>query len=151
MQLPRDAAAGLRQGGIFGLAEEDIDFDFDEMVIHVRRQVKKLGKYFVFALPKSDMERTVPMSEGTALTLRAHIDATGPRPYTLPWERLDGPPMTVRILFRWTDDRHSGHGGTTSRCGSLPLRARKAIDSRLSPLFSIAAHGRATEQATSGS
>ncbi len=75
MQLPRDAAAGLRQGEIFGLAEEDIDFD--EMVIHVRRQVKKLGKYFVFALPKSDMERTVLMSEGTALTLRAHIDATG--------------------------------------------------------------------------
>ncbi|MFI5709807.1 phage integrase central domain-containing protein [Kribbella sp. NPDC051620] len=33
------AACGLRQGEIFGLAEEDIDFD--AMVIHVRRQVKK--------------------------------------------------------------------------------------------------------------
>jgi integrase len=42
------AASGLRQGEIFGLAEEDIDFD--EMVIHVRRQVQKLGKDFVFAL-----------------------------------------------------------------------------------------------------
>jgi integrase len=59
------AACGLRQGEIFGLAEEDIDFD--QMVIHVRRQVKKLGKNFVFALPKNDTERTVPMSEGTAL------------------------------------------------------------------------------------
>jgi hypothetical protein len=39
------ATCGLRQGEI----------------IHVRRQVKKLGKEFVFALPKT--ERTVPMSE----------------------------------------------------------------------------------------
>ena len=98
------AAAGLRQGELFGLAEEDIDLD--EMVIYVRRQVKKLGKRFVFALPKSDKERTVPLSEGAAQILRAHIDATEPRPYTLPWEQIDGPPLTVKILFRWRDDRH---------------------------------------------
>jgi integrase len=56
------AACGLRQGEIFGLAEEDIDFD--ELVIHVRRQVKKLGRTFVFALPKNDTDRDVPLSEG---------------------------------------------------------------------------------------
>ncbi|WP_051084899.1 phage integrase central domain-containing protein [Kribbella catacumbae] len=82
------AACGLRQGEIFGLAEEDIDFD--AMVIHVRRQVKKLGRDFVFALPKNDTERTVPMSDGTALVLKDHIEAVGPRPYTLPWEKVDG-------------------------------------------------------------
>jgi integrase len=98
------AACGLRQGELFGLAEEDIDFD--EMVIHVRRQVKKLGREFVFALPKNDTERTVPMSEGTALVLKEHIEAVGPRPYTLPWEKVDGDPHTVKILFRWTDDKH---------------------------------------------
>ena len=98
------AACGLRQGELFGLAEEDIDFD--AMVIHVRRQVKKLGRDFVFALPKNDTERTVPMSEGTARTLREHIEATKPRPYTLPWERLDGKPLAVKLLFRWTDDKH---------------------------------------------
>jgi integrase len=98
------AACGLRQGELFGLAEEDIDFD--EMVIHVRRQVKKLGREFVFALPKNDTERTVPMSEGTALILREHIDAHEPRLYTLPWEKLDGEPRSVKLLFRWTDDKH---------------------------------------------
>jgi integrase len=98
------AACGLRQGEIFGLAEEDIDFD--EMVIHVRRQVKKLGRDFVFALPKNDTERTVPMSEGTALTLEGHIEVAKPQPYTLPWERTDGKPLTVKLLFRWTDDKH---------------------------------------------
>jgi integrase len=98
------AACGLRQGEIFGLAEEDIDFD--AMVIHVRRQVKKLGRDFVFALPKNDTERTVPMSDGTALVLKDHIEAVGPRPYTLPWEKVDGGPHTVKLLFRWTDDKH---------------------------------------------
>ncbi|WP_158293117.1 MULTISPECIES: site-specific integrase [Kribbella] len=98
------AACGLRQGELFGLATQDIDFA--EMVIHVRRQVKKLGRDFVFALPKNDTERTVPMPEWTALALKEHIEAAKPRPYTLPWEKLDGKPLTVKLLFRWTDDKH---------------------------------------------
>ncbi|MFC5268141.1 site-specific integrase [Kribbella qitaiheensis] len=212
------AACGLRQGEIFGLAEEDIDFD--EMVIHVRRQVKKLGRDFVFALPKNDTERDVPMSEGAGLVLQEHIAAVRPRPYTLPWEKLGGRPRTVNLLFRWTDDKHIrartydemvwkaalaeagvipmptkdargrrqyktardagmhalrhyyasitladgvnikelaeylGHGdpGFTLRLYTHMLpssheRARKAVDSRLSRLFSVTAHGAVTEPA----
>lgn len=212
------AACGLRQGELFGLAEEDIDFD--EMVIHVRRQVKKLGREFVFALPKNDSERTVPMSEGPALILKDHIEAHEPRPYTLPWERSDGEPRTVNLMFRWTDDKHIrartydelvwkpalfyagviseptkdrrgrsqyvssrengmhalrhyyasitladgviikelaeylGHGdpGFTLRLYTHMLpssheRARKAVDSRLSRLFSLKSHVAVTEQA----
>lgn len=45
-------ACGLRQGELFGLAEEGVDFD--EMVIHLRRQVKKLRREFVFALPTNE-------------------------------------------------------------------------------------------------
>jgi integrase len=211
------AAAGLRQGELFGLAKDDIDFE--AMVIHVRRQVKKLGKYFVFALPKNDRERTVRMSAGAALTLLQHIDAFEPRPYRLPWGRPDGAPHEARILFRWRDDRHIparsynerawlpalsaagvipqptrnargalqfltnretgmhalrhyyasvaladgvnikelaeylGHAepGFTLRLYTHMLpssheRARKAIDSRLGRIFSLAAHGAVTEQ-----
>jgi integrase len=98
------AACGLRQGELFGLAEEDVDFD--EMVIHVRRQVKRLGREFVFALPKNDTERTVPMSDGAALVLKEHIEAIEPREYALPWEKVDGAEHTAKILFRWTDDKH---------------------------------------------
>ncbi|MEI8406420.1 MULTISPECIES: tyrosine-type recombinase/integrase [unclassified Kribbella] len=98
------AASGLRQGELFGLAEQDVDFN--EMVIRVRRQVKKLGRNFVFALPKNDTERTVPMSEGVALMLKEYIEAAKPRPYTLPWAKVDGKPHTVNLLFRWTDDQH---------------------------------------------
>ncbi|WP_432877640.1 tyrosine-type recombinase/integrase [Kribbella sp. CA-245084] len=210
------AAAGLRQGELFGLAEEDIDFD--EEVIHVRRQVKKLGKHLIFALPKNDKERTVPMSEGAAEVLRAHIGETEPRPHTLPWERVDGPPLTVKLLFRWRDDLEIHARGydeyvwkpALAHAGVIPMptrnarhdlkyvtnrdvgmhalrhyyasvsladgvnikelaeylghtdpgftlrlythllpssheRSRKAIDNRLSPLFSIAADGTDTE------
>jgi integrase len=35
------AGCGLRQGELFGLAEEDLDYD--AKVIHVRRQLKNLN------------------------------------------------------------------------------------------------------------
>jgi integrase len=98
------AGCGLRQGEIFGLALED--FDFDEQVIRVRRQIKKLGKESVFALPKNDQERTVPMANGVAQIVSKHVAMYKPEPYSLPWEKLDGRPLTVNLLFRWTDDKH---------------------------------------------
>jgi integrase len=96
-----DAVTGLRQGELFGLAEEDIDFD--AMEIHVRRQVKRLGSSFVFALPKNDQERTVPMSDGAAEVLQRHIEGTTHRPHSLPWEKPDGDMVTAGLMFRWRD------------------------------------------------
>lgn len=52
------SAAGLRQGEMFGLSDDD--FDFEERVIRIRRQVKRLGREFVFALPKNDKEPSFP-------------------------------------------------------------------------------------------
>jgi integrase len=98
------AGCGLRQGEIFGLALED--FDFEEQVIRVRRQVKKLGKASVFALPKNDEERIVPLPNWVAQMVQSHVAMYKPEPYTLPWERPDGKPVTVNLLFRWTDDKH---------------------------------------------
>jgi len=99
------AGCGLRQGEIFGVSEED--FDFEEKVLHVRRQVKKLGSEYVFALPKNDRERVVPLPEWVIAAAKQHIQAYKPRPYSLPWEKVTGQPRTHRILFRWrTDDRH---------------------------------------------
>jgi integrase len=46
------ASCGMREGELFGLAAED--FDLDESIVRVRRQVKKIGCTFVFALPKND-------------------------------------------------------------------------------------------------
>lgn len=93
----------MRQGEIFGVALED--FDFAEGKLHVRRQVKKLGKDYVYAFPKNDKERTVPLPEWVSQTVRIHIAKFKPRPLTLPWEKPEGRLVTHNVLFRWTDDK----------------------------------------------
>lgn len=98
------ASCGLREGEAFGLAAEDVDLE--EGIVRVRRQVKRLSGGYVFALPKNDRERTVPLPEWAAQVLRVHMAHHRPVPYTLPWEKPDRRPCTVNLLFRWTDDRH---------------------------------------------
>ena len=65
-------------------------FDFSLMLIRVRRQVKRLGAGFVFALPKNDKERFVPMSPVLARAVKSHIERFGTTTASLPWERLVG-------------------------------------------------------------
>ncbi|QQQ75714.1 tyrosine-type recombinase/integrase family protein [Saccharothrix sp. 6-C] len=45
------ATCGLREGELFGIAEEDVDFEAG--VVHVRRQLKKLGRDHVFGCPRT--------------------------------------------------------------------------------------------------
>ncbi|MEV0801606.1 site-specific integrase [Kribbella sp. NPDC050281] len=97
------SAAGLRQGEMFGLSVDD--FDFEELVIRVRRQVKRLGKAYVFALPKNDRERLVPMSASLAKMVREHIARFGTTTVSLPWEQLDGEIQDHALLFIWSDSR----------------------------------------------
>jgi integrase len=39
------------------------DFDFDDKILHVRRQLKKLGRQHIYGLPKNDRERDVPLPD----------------------------------------------------------------------------------------
>ncbi len=99
------ASCGMREGELFGLALED--FDLDERIVRVRRQVKKIGCAFVFALPKNDRERIIPLSDWDVEVIRRHISRYPPRPYCLPWEKPDGKRHTCSLLFRWaSDDQH---------------------------------------------
>ncbi|MFF4644903.1 tyrosine-type recombinase/integrase [Streptomyces sp. NPDC001389] len=75
--------AGLRQGEVFGLAVEDIDTAAG--VIHVRRQVKKIGSRLVFALPKNRKTRVVPIPPYLVRAVQDHSTRFPPRPVTLPW------------------------------------------------------------------
>lgn len=90
------AGVGLRQGECFGLAVEDVDFL--RGVVHVRRQVKTVRYKRVFALPKYDKERTVPLSEPVKLAIAAHLRARPARPVTLPWDTPGGTPTTVNLI-----------------------------------------------------
>lgn len=77
------AGCGLRQGEVFGLAVEDIDEAAE--VLHVRRQVKKVGAKLVFALPKGGKVRDVPAPPYLLQALLAHLEAFPPQEVTLPW------------------------------------------------------------------
>lgn len=91
------AGLGLRQGEVFGLAVDDVDFL--GRVVHVRRQVKIVGARLVFAPPKRDKERDVPLPESVALRLAAHVEQFPPVAVTLPWKAPDGKPVTARLIF----------------------------------------------------
>ncbi|MFI2379255.1 tyrosine-type recombinase/integrase [Streptomyces sp. NPDC018964] len=92
------AGCGLRQGEVFGLAVEDVDFLGG--VVHVVRQVKLLRQHRpVFAPPKGGKERDVPLPTSVAFALAAHLKRHPATRVTLPWKNLDGPPMTASLIF----------------------------------------------------
>lgn len=91
------AGIGLRQGEIFGLAVEDIDWL--RKVVHVRRQVKVVGGRLVFAPPKRDKERDVPLPDTVSLRLAKHLQDSPAETVTLPWRVPAGKPHAATLLF----------------------------------------------------
>ncbi|GAA1567926.1 tyrosine-type recombinase/integrase [Kribbella karoonensis] len=72
----------------------------------MRRQVKRLGQRFVFALPKNDKERIVPMSPILEAAVKDHIERFGTTSISLPRENLDDEIQKHALLFKWSDGRH---------------------------------------------
>jgi integrase len=100
------AGCGLRIAEALAVARED--FDFDDRILHVRRQLKSLAPHYIFAKPKNDLERDVPLPDWVGTLTLAHISRYPPRPLTLPWEKLTGNPklVTCSILVRWANGDH---------------------------------------------
>lgn len=90
------AGLGLRQGEILGLSPDDIDED--SMLLHVRRQLRTVDRKLVFALPKGNKTRTVPLSPGVLAEIRDHLADYPATTTTLPWRKTTGDPTTVRLL-----------------------------------------------------
>lgn len=90
------AGLGLRQGEILGLSPDDLDED--SMLLHVRRQLRTVDRTLVFALPKGNKTRTVPLSPGVLAEIKEHIGDYSPTTVTLPWRKPTGDPTTVRLL-----------------------------------------------------
>ncbi|WP_338701931.1 site-specific integrase [Streptomyces sp. Q6] len=74
---------GLRQGEVFGLSPEDIDFQ--RGVIRVRRQVQLLNGRLYFALPKGGKTRIVDMPGSVAAELAAYFLQYTAVEVELPW------------------------------------------------------------------
>ncbi|MGO4258918.1 tyrosine-type recombinase/integrase [Marmoricola sp. RAF53] len=90
------AGCGLRQGELFGLAVEDVDFL--KGTVHVRRQVKIIGSRLVFGLPKGDKVRDVPLPSSVRDELAAYLANYPARPCSLPWGDVNGQPQTFNLI-----------------------------------------------------
>lgn len=70
------AGCGLRQGEVFGLRVEDVDFLRHRVL--VRQQVKLLGGKPVVAPPKGRKTREVPLPDTVAVAIAEHLRAFTP-------------------------------------------------------------------------
>lgn len=88
---------GLRQGEIFGLPLDTVNFL--RRSVRVRVQVRLVGNRPVFAPPKGGKERDVPLPEPVSLALAAHLGEYPARKVTLPWLEPGGKPRTETLIF----------------------------------------------------
>lgn len=89
---------GLRQGEVFGLSPDDVDFL--RGTVEVRRQVKILESHKpVFGLPKGNKVRTVPLPSAVRELLAAYLVKYPAREITLPWREVDGELVTVPLVL----------------------------------------------------
>lgn len=89
------AYGNLRQGEVFGLAVEDIDFK--RRILHVRQQVVRSRGRLRYSLPKSGEVREVPLHPQLARALRAHMALHPPVRVTLPG--VDGLPHEHELVL----------------------------------------------------
>ncbi|WP_246107997.1 tyrosine-type recombinase/integrase [Saccharothrix saharensis] len=91
------AGCGMRQGEILGFSMDDVNRD--DMLINVTRQIRVIDKQLVFAPPKGDKTRVVPLSSGVLEGLDSYAQNFEPVAVTLPWLQPSGRPVTVRLLM----------------------------------------------------
>lgn len=122
--VPLGTGIGLRQGGVFGLAVDDVDF-LDKRV-HVVRQVKIVGGRPCFGPPKRGKTRDVPLPGSVGLALAQHIAHNPPVEIVLPWQEPAGKPMTARLILCARDRgalRKTAFQSVDLEAGSLPHRS----------------------------
>ncbi|MFJ6464352.1 tyrosine-type recombinase/integrase [Streptomyces sp. NPDC091387] len=98
------SGCGLRQGEVFGLSEDEIDYEGGWLSIG--HQLKRIRGKFVFALPKGGKVRDVPLAHAVGTALRTHSERHAPVKVTLPWRTPDGPLVTRMLLFSGASGNH---------------------------------------------
>lgn len=106
------AGCGLRQGEVFGLAVDAVDFL--RRTPHVRQQVRRIGGQLVFAPPKGGREREVLLPDWASIALAEHLRAQPAVEVTLPWREPGGHEHTAALIFANRD------GGALTRAYYSP-------------------------------
>jgi integrase len=130
------AGCGLRQGEIFGLADEDLDLDGGW--VHVARQVKLVRSRLVFGLPKNDRDRRIPLPGSVADVLRAHMKEYSPVSVTLPWEYpASEERVTARLLFTTTRKGALNRGWFDPKMWRPAVKAVGLVPSRVTGMHAL--------------
>lgn len=127
---------GLRQGEVFGLSPEDIDYA--RGVLHVRRQVQAIKGKLYFALPKGAKTRIVDMPSSVAEELKRHVEAFPPVEVELPWGRPEADKQRRKFSLLLTTRYGNAVAVNTwntytwkpalAKAGIIPPRAKGAKD-----------------------
>lgn len=91
------AGCGLRQGEVFGLDLEAVDFLGRRLL--VRQQIKIVRGKIVLAPPKGGRIREVPLPEVVGFALSRHLASYPAETVTLPWQEPGGEQREVKLLF----------------------------------------------------
>ena len=91
------------QGEILGVSVDD--FDEDEMVLRLVRQIRIVDRTLVFAPPKGGKTRTVPVSASVWAEVLEHERRFPSVAVALPWLEPGGKAVTVRLLVTGEDGR----------------------------------------------
>jgi integrase len=129
------AGLGLRQGEIFGLAVDDVDFL--RGVVRVRRQVLIVGSKLVFGPPKYRKEREVPLPQVVAHALAAHLQAHPAREVTLPWETPTGAPRSAELVLSSRESGALNRNYINDKVWKPALRAAGMDDTRANGMHAL--------------
>lgn len=120
---PLGASCGHRQGELFAVDADDINFL--RKMCHIEWQVKNIHDGQFFALVKNKKTRDVPVADYALFALARHMELYPSVEVTLPLLHPDGrigPPVTRRLIFT----RPDGHAHTRMSANWGWTRARKA-------------------------
>jgi len=113
------AMLGLRQGEVFGLSVDDLDFE--RCLVSVRRQVLLLDSGLSFGPPKGGKEREVPLSRAAGRYLETYLRKFPPATVSLPWSdprgrsgTRDGHLVSTRLILT-TRERNALNKNTFNR------------------------------------
>jgi integrase len=129
---------GLRQGEIFGLSPDDVDFL--RGTVEVRRQVRQVKSRLVFAPPKANRIRTVPLPSSVRDLLAAYLAKLPAVGVTLPWGDLDATPSTVPLIMTGVQGGALNRNHVNHYVWKPALRKASVQDSRENGMHALRHH-----------